>query len=106
IAHPTRAPTRRLAARALLPALSIACFVTVFPGSPMQSALLLLSFGPAAVAEQSSLEPRVDELQGRLEQFSLQRIQERAEGERMARRLQNILDLLPGGVVKIGRAHV
>lgn len=67
----------------------------------MQSALLHPSDGPAAEAEQFSLEARVDELQGRLEQFSLQRIQELAEGERMARRLQNILDLLPGGVVII-----
>lgn len=67
----------------------------------MQSALLHPSDGPAAEAEQFSLEARVDELQGRLEQFSLQRIQELAAGERMARRLQNILDLLPGGVVII-----
>lgn len=67
----------------------------------MQSALLHPSDGPVAEAEQLSLEARVDELQGRLEQFSLQRIQELAEGERMARRLQNILDLLPGGVVII-----
>lgn len=67
----------------------------------MQSALLHPSDGPAAEAEQFSLEARVDELQDRLEQFSLQRIQELAEGERMARRLQNILDLLPGGVVII-----
>src|SRR5690606_7651515 len=72
-------------ARALLPGLTTACFVTVFPGTPMQSALLHPSDGPAAEAEQ----------------FSLQRIQELAEGERMARRLQNILDLLPGGVVII-----
>ncbi|KHO66680.1 histidine kinase [Pseudomonas flexibilis] len=47
------------------------------------------------------MEARVDELQGRLEQFSLQRIQELADGERLARRLQNIVDLLPGGVVVI-----
>lgn len=67
----------------------------------MQSALLHPSDGPVAEAEQLSLEARVDELQGRLEQFSLQRIQELAAGERMARRLQNILDLLPGGVVII-----
>lgn len=67
----------------------------------MQSALLQQPAIPTVDADQRSLEARVDELQGRLEQFSLQRIQELAEGERLARRLQNIVDLLPGGVVVI-----
>ena len=67
----------------------------------MQSALFHRSDSPSVDADQRSLEARVDELQGRLEQFSLQRIQELAEGERVARRLQNIVDLLPGGVVVI-----
>ena len=67
----------------------------------MHSALLHRPDGPSADADQRSLEARVDELQGRLEQFSLQRIQELADGERLARRLQNIVDLLPGGVVVI-----
>lgn len=67
----------------------------------MQSALSPFPDAPATEPDQRSLEARVDELQGRLEQFSLQRIQELAEGERLARRLQNIVDLLPGGVVVI-----
>lgn len=67
----------------------------------MHSALDPRPDGPFAEADQRSLEARVDELQGRLEQFSLQRIQELADGERLARRLQNIVDLLPGGVVVI-----
>src|SRR5690606_36931726 len=95
IAHHTRGPTRRLPARALLPGLTTACFVTVYAGTPLQSALLHPSDGPAAEAEQFSMEARVDELQGRLEQLSLQRIQDLAGGEGMARRLQNLLDLLP-----------
>lgn len=67
----------------------------------MHSALLHRSNDPAVDADQLSLEAQVDELQDRLEQFSAQRIQELAEGERLARRLRNILDLLPGGVVVI-----
>lgn len=67
----------------------------------MHSALHHRPDGSPADADQRSLEARVDELQGRLEQFSLQRIQELADGERLARRLQNIVDLLPGGVVVI-----
>lgn len=67
----------------------------------MHSALLHRSNDPAVDADQRSLEAQVDELQDRLEQFSAQRIQELAEGERLARRLRNILDLLPGGVVVI-----
>ncbi|MBF0676245.1 ATP-binding protein [Pseudomonas sp.] len=53
------------------------------------------------VPAQSDLEARVDELQGQLELVSAQRMQELAEQERLAYRLQNLLDLLPGGVVVI-----
>ncbi|HTN30458.1 MAG TPA: ATP-binding protein [Pseudomonas sp.] len=67
----------------------------------MHSALHQPADAVPADADQRSLEAQVDELQGRLEQFSQQRIQELADGERLARRLQNILDLLPGGVVVI-----
>lgn len=67
----------------------------------MHSALHHHADALLADTDQRSLEARVDELQGRLEQFSLQRIQELANGERLARRLQNIVDLLPGGVVVI-----
>lgn len=67
----------------------------------MHSALHHHADALLADTDQRSLEARVDELQGRLEQFSLQRIQELADGERLARRLQNIVDLLPGGVVVI-----
>ncbi|MBX9754431.1 MAG: PAS domain-containing protein [Pseudomonadaceae bacterium] len=45
------------------------------------------------------LETQVAELNGQLAQVSAQRIQELAEKERLAQRLQSLLDLLPGGVI-------
>nr|WP_163020593.1 ATP-binding protein [Pseudomonas viridiflava] len=47
------------------------------------------------------LEARVTELKGELAQAGVQRIQELAEKERLANRLQTLLDLLPGGVIVI-----
>ncbi|WP_409077265.1 sensor histidine kinase [Pseudomonas cichorii] len=47
------------------------------------------------------LESRVAELKGELEQAGVERMQELAEKERLANRLQNLLDLLPGGVIVI-----
>jgi two-component system sensor histidine kinase FlrB len=47
------------------------------------------------------LEARVTELKGELAVVSAQRMQELAEKERLANRLQNLLDLLPGGVIVI-----
>lgn len=47
------------------------------------------------------LENRVNELTGQLAQVSEQRVQELNEKERLAHRLQSLLDLLPGGVVVI-----
>ncbi|MFY1667415.1 sensor histidine kinase [Pseudomonas sp. Pseu.R1] len=49
----------------------------------------------------SLLEARVTELKGELAVVSAQRMQELAEKERLANRLQNLLDLLPGGVIVI-----
>ena len=49
----------------------------------------------------SLLEARVSELKGQLELVSAQRMQELAEKERLAHRLQSLLDLLPGGVIVI-----
>jgi len=49
----------------------------------------------------SMLEARVTELKGELAVVSAQRMQELAEKERLANRLQNLLDLLPGGVIVI-----
>nr|WP_233282035.1 ATP-binding protein [Pseudomonas mangiferae] len=45
------------------------------------------------------LEARVSELKGQLALVSAQRMQELAEKERLAHRLQSLLDLLPGGVI-------
>lgn len=47
------------------------------------------------------LEARFSELQGTLAQVSEQRMQELAEKERLANRLQSVLDVLPGGVIII-----
>lgn len=47
------------------------------------------------------LEARVSELKGELAVVSAQRMEELAEKERIANRLQNLLDLLPGGVIVI-----
>ncbi|MEF9898537.1 MAG: ATP-binding protein [Pseudomonas sp.] len=47
------------------------------------------------------LEARVTELKGELAVVSDQRMAELAEKERLANRLQNLLDLLPGGVIVI-----
>ena len=49
----------------------------------------------------SLLEARVTELKGELAVVSAQRMDELAEKERLANRLQNLLDLLPGGVIVI-----
>ncbi len=55
----------------------------------------------------SLLEERVAALKGELEVVSAQRMAELAEKERLANRLQNLLDLLPGGVIVIdGQGHV
>ena len=47
------------------------------------------------------MEARVAELKGQLALVSAQRMQELAEKERLAHRLQSLLDLLPGGVIVI-----
>lgn len=47
------------------------------------------------------MEARVAELKGQLDIASAQRLQELGEKERLAQRLQSLLDLLPGGVVVI-----
>lgn len=52
-------------------------------------------------ASYSMLEARVSELKGQLALVSAQRMQELAEKERLANRLQSLLDLLPGGVIVI-----
>src|SRR5690606_31066652 len=56
----------------------------------------------AQLAESSNLlEARVAELKGQLALVSAQRMQELAEKERIAHRLQSLLDVLPGGVIVI-----
>lgn len=56
---------------------------------------------------QALLEEQVEQLQGELAIVSAQRSQELAEKARLAERLQNLLDLLPGGVIVLdGRGVV
>jgi two-component system sensor histidine kinase FlrB len=50
------------------------------------------------------LEARMNSLQGELEWVSAQRLQELAEKERLASRLQNLLDVLPAGIVVLDGA--
>jgi two-component system sensor histidine kinase FlrB len=50
---------------------------------------------------QQLLQARVDELKDQLAETSAQRLQEFDEKERLANRLQSLLDLLPGGVIVI-----
>lgn len=53
------------------------------------------------------LEARVSELKGQLAQASAERLEQLAEKERLAQRLQSLLDILPGGVVVLdGRGRV
>ena len=50
---------------------------------------------------QALLQARMSELQGQLAEASAQRLSELGEKERLANRLQSLLDLLPGGVIVI-----
>jgi len=52
-------------------------------------------------ASEDLLRAHVDELEGRLAEAGALRRQELEEKERLAQRLQNVLDLLPGGVIVI-----
>jgi two-component system sensor histidine kinase FlrB len=52
-------------------------------------------------ASEDFLRAHVDELEGRLAEAGALRRQELEEKERLAQRLQNVLDLLPGGVIVI-----
>nr|WP_242671903.1 ATP-binding protein [Stutzerimonas kirkiae] len=52
-------------------------------------------------ASRALLDERIAELQGQLAQANAQRRDELAETERLASRLQSVLDVLPGGVIVI-----
>lgn len=63
--------------------------------------LLLARISDQLATSQSFLQQRVTELNERLERADLERQQQLAEQQRLASRLQNLLDILPGGVVVI-----
>ncbi len=68
----------------------------------LEQALLLFNQMSTQLTDSYSLlEARVTELKGELAVVSAQRMQELAEKERLANRLQHLLDLLPGGVIVI-----
>lgn len=70
-------------------------------GGLEQSLALFEQMSSRLGSSYSLLENRVNELTGQLAQVSEQRVQELNEKERLANRLQSLLDLLPGGVVVI-----
>lgn len=66
----------------------------------LESALALFNRISVQLSESYELlEARVSELKGELALVSAQRMGELAEKERLANRLQSLLDLLPGGVI-------
>ncbi|MCS3470333.1 two-component system sensor histidine kinase FlrB [Pseudomonas sp. JUb42] len=68
----------------------------------LEQAFLLFNQMSAQLTDSYSLlEARVTELKGELAVVSAQRMAELAEKERLAYQLQNLLDLLPGGVIVI-----
>lgn len=70
--------------------------------TPVEQAFALFSQVSSQLSESyGMLEARVSELKGELAVVSAQRIAELGEKERLANRLQNLLDLLPGGVIVI-----
>ena len=70
-------------------------------GDLEQSLALFEQMSSRLGSSYSLLENRVNELTGQLAQVSEQRVQELNEKERLAHRLQSLLDLLPGGIVVI-----
>ncbi len=88
------------------PDLSVGSQVQPFPETDSREGLqqAFALFNPASTQltdSYSVLEARVTELKGELAVVSAQRMQELAEKERLANQLQNLLDLLPGGVIVI-----
>ncbi|WP_354317308.1 MULTISPECIES: ATP-binding protein [unclassified Pseudomonas] len=70
--------------------------------TPVEQAFALFNQVSSQLSQSYSLlEARVSELKGELAVVSAQRIAELSEKERLANRLQNLLDLLPGGVIVI-----
>ncbi|WP_312152181.1 ATP-binding protein [Pseudomonas sp.] len=68
----------------------------------LEQAFALVSQVSSQLSESyGMLEARVSELKGELAVVSAQRMAELDEKERLANRLQNLLDLLPGGVIVI-----
>jgi len=66
-----------------------------------QSSELLAQMSSRLGASHGLLQSRVDQLRGQLADARAQRLQELDEKERLASRLQSLLDLLPGGVIVI-----
>lgn len=71
------------------------------PASAASAQALLARLSGQLDASRQLLEERVAELSGQLVVASEERLQQLAEKERLARRLRQMLDLLPGGVVVI-----
>lgn len=74
---------------------------TTASGELEQSLALFTRMSGRLGESQQLLQARVAELKGQLAETSAQRLQELGEKERLANRLQSLLDLLPGGVIVI-----
>lgn len=74
---------------------------TAASGELEQSLALFTRMSGRLGESQQLLQARVAELRDQLAETSAQRLQELGEKERLANRLQSLLDLLPGGVIVI-----
>lgn len=78
------------------------CLVTADASDELEQSLALVRDISGQLGEsEGMLQARVAELQDQLAESASQRLQELDEKERLANRLQSLLDLLPGGVIVI-----
>ena len=78
------------------------CLVTADASDELEQSLALVRDISGQLGEsEGMLQARVAELQDQLAESAAQRLQELDEKERLANRLQSLLDLLPGGVIVI-----
>ena len=77
------------------------CLVTADASDELEQSLALVRDISGQLGESEGMQARVAELQDQLAESAAQRLQELDEKERLANRLQSLLDLLPGGVIVI-----
>jgi len=77
------------------------CLVTADASDELEQSLALVRDISGQLGESEGMQARVAELQDQLAESAAQRLQGLDEKERLANRLQSLLDLLPGGVIVI-----